>query len=291
MTTDFRTDEQRAADRGLLGTWWRCPVHGLTEEAIPVGDYLYCAADPCEHRVIVAHSSWDDPERKATRGKEWRRTMDKPTPKRAEPEPRPVEGSNGNPGPAPAPPPRPTTSDDIRDAIVAFVRERGHARTSEIYAECRARFTDRTMKDGYLSSYFLRLERGGALRKVGRGLWRFVGAEVADPPAAETATPEPEVAPYWIEAPDVEATPDAAKARPEPPEARPGTPEATPGGAEETPPDRALPLEPELVALHVLVTPQIRVRLEELVRSGFWGADVGAAALRVLEERFRRRTG
>ena len=39
---DFRNDDQRKADRKLVGTWWRCPSHGVTDSPVLLSSVAYC---------------------------------------------------------------------------------------------------------------------------------------------------------------------------------------------------------------------------------------------------------
>lgn len=53
----WRTSEQRGVDGVLRGTWWRCRVHGLTQDPIILGSVAYCAADPCDEKAALVSSA------------------------------------------------------------------------------------------------------------------------------------------------------------------------------------------------------------------------------------------
>lgn len=55
-SADWRTDAQRTHDGGLLGTWWRCRTHGLTDDATILGVVAYCPADDCTQVVLLVCS-------------------------------------------------------------------------------------------------------------------------------------------------------------------------------------------------------------------------------------------
>ncbi len=54
---DWRTKRQKAADRKLEGTWWRCRTHGLSQKPIHLGALPYCPADDCDRHMILVHSA------------------------------------------------------------------------------------------------------------------------------------------------------------------------------------------------------------------------------------------
>lgn len=54
--SDWRTDAQRTHDGGLLGTWWRCRTHGLTDDATILGVVAYCPADDCTQVALLVCS-------------------------------------------------------------------------------------------------------------------------------------------------------------------------------------------------------------------------------------------
>ncbi len=52
-------------DRILVGTWWRCSAHGLTQDPILLGGRTYCPRDECSETAILVHSALQDkPENK-----------------------------------------------------------------------------------------------------------------------------------------------------------------------------------------------------------------------------------
>jgi hypothetical protein len=53
---DFRTKDQVAADLTLVGTWWRCRVHGLLEDAVCLGGAPFCPDADCNLQVLVVCS-------------------------------------------------------------------------------------------------------------------------------------------------------------------------------------------------------------------------------------------
>lgn len=60
IANDWRTPEQVAHDRALVGTWWRCEAHGLTHDPLVLGDVTYCPVDDCTHVVVLVHRVSDD---------------------------------------------------------------------------------------------------------------------------------------------------------------------------------------------------------------------------------------
>ena len=73
---DFRTEEQIAADEQLIGTWWRCPVHELTDGPILLSSVAYCPTDDCPSQVKLVHSSINDPNGNAHARSVWRKSSD-----------------------------------------------------------------------------------------------------------------------------------------------------------------------------------------------------------------------
>ena len=73
---DFRTEEQKVADNGLVGTWWRCPDHELTDEPILLGHVAYCPEDACPNQVKLVHSAINDPNANAQARSVWRKSSD-----------------------------------------------------------------------------------------------------------------------------------------------------------------------------------------------------------------------
>lgn len=57
---DFRTDKQKASDKKLDGSWWRCVKHGLTDGPVFLGDSVYCPDENCTDRVILVHKVMED---------------------------------------------------------------------------------------------------------------------------------------------------------------------------------------------------------------------------------------
>lgn len=50
----------RLREPGLIGAWWRCPAHGLTEEPVVLGGIAYCRDAWCSERIPLVHSALDD---------------------------------------------------------------------------------------------------------------------------------------------------------------------------------------------------------------------------------------
>lgn len=50
---DFRTKAQKASDALLTGTWWRCPTHGLLEDALILAGAAFCTDCDCNLRVLI----------------------------------------------------------------------------------------------------------------------------------------------------------------------------------------------------------------------------------------------
>lgn len=73
---DGKAAEERASDRALQGTWWRCATHGLTQDAIVLGDGAYCPADDCSQAVRLAHSAMQD----VRPDTDWTKTADRKGP-------------------------------------------------------------------------------------------------------------------------------------------------------------------------------------------------------------------
>ena len=73
---DFRTDEQKRADQKLIGTWWRCQEHALTDSPILLGHVAYCPKDGCQHQVKLVHSAINDPNVNAQARSVWRKSSD-----------------------------------------------------------------------------------------------------------------------------------------------------------------------------------------------------------------------
>ena len=51
-------------DRLLKGTWWRCDMHGLTQDPIYLGGKTYCPDFECDEEVCLVHSAIHDHEEK-----------------------------------------------------------------------------------------------------------------------------------------------------------------------------------------------------------------------------------
>ena len=73
---DFRSDEQKETDKALIGTWWRCREHALTEEPILLGQVAYCPKDDCNEQVRLVHSAINDPNANAQARSVWRKSSD-----------------------------------------------------------------------------------------------------------------------------------------------------------------------------------------------------------------------
>jgi hypothetical protein len=56
-----RAARTRLREPGLTGAWWRCPMHGLTEEPVVLGPGVYCPDGDCVAVVRLVHSAMDDP--------------------------------------------------------------------------------------------------------------------------------------------------------------------------------------------------------------------------------------
>jgi hypothetical protein len=57
---DFRTRDQQLEDRYLEGVWWRCPMHGVSGDAITLNAVAYCRVDGCNQRVLAVGSfAWE----------------------------------------------------------------------------------------------------------------------------------------------------------------------------------------------------------------------------------------
>ncbi len=73
---DFRSEDQRKADKRLVGTWWRCKEHELTDSPILLGHVAYCPTDNCSHQVKLVHSAINDPNVNAQARSVWRKSSD-----------------------------------------------------------------------------------------------------------------------------------------------------------------------------------------------------------------------
>ncbi len=73
---DFRTEDQKNADTELVGTWWRCKDHALTDGPILLGHVAYCPSDGCPHQVKLVHSAINDPNVNAQARSVWRKSSD-----------------------------------------------------------------------------------------------------------------------------------------------------------------------------------------------------------------------
>ncbi len=73
---DFRSEDQKTADERLVGTWWRCATHRLTEAPILLGSIAYCPNDECSNQVKLVHSSINDPNANAQARSVWRKSSD-----------------------------------------------------------------------------------------------------------------------------------------------------------------------------------------------------------------------
>lgn len=99
---DWRSQEEKASDRELVGNWWRCEEHGLALGAFLVGDAWYCCIDECTGRALQVHAIVNDREQVASRAAQsaWSRqvkgSLKKPAAARAEPEVDEVDQFDGN---------------------------------------------------------------------------------------------------------------------------------------------------------------------------------------------------
>lgn len=73
---DFRNDDQRKSDRKLVGTWWRCPSHGITDVPILLSSFAYCPFEGCANQVKLVHSAINDPNANAQARSVWRKSSD-----------------------------------------------------------------------------------------------------------------------------------------------------------------------------------------------------------------------
>ena len=73
---DFRSEDQKKADQALIGTWWRCESHELTDEPILLGHVAYCPTDACPNQVKLVHSAINDPNANAQARSVWRKSSD-----------------------------------------------------------------------------------------------------------------------------------------------------------------------------------------------------------------------
>ena len=73
---DFRTDEQKRDDKDLVGTWWRCKDHAITDGPILLGHVAYCPSDGCPNQVKLVHSAINDPNVNAQARSVWRKSSD-----------------------------------------------------------------------------------------------------------------------------------------------------------------------------------------------------------------------
>lgn len=73
---DFRTEDQKQEDQDLLGTWWRCESHALTDAPILLGQVAYCPNDGCPNQVKLVHSAINDPNVNAQARSVWRKSSD-----------------------------------------------------------------------------------------------------------------------------------------------------------------------------------------------------------------------
>ena len=73
---DFRTEDQKKADQNLVGTWWRCMEHELTDAPILLGHVAYCPSDGCPNQVKLVHSAINDPNVNAQARSVWRKSSD-----------------------------------------------------------------------------------------------------------------------------------------------------------------------------------------------------------------------
>ena len=73
---EFRTEDQMSADDQLIGTWWRCPDHGVTDGPILLSSVAYCPDDECPSQVKLVHSSINDPDANAQARSVWRKSSD-----------------------------------------------------------------------------------------------------------------------------------------------------------------------------------------------------------------------
>ncbi len=73
---EFRTEDQVTADEALIGTWWRCPEHTLTDAPILLAHVAYCPAEACTSQVKLVHSAINDPNANAQARSVWRKSSD-----------------------------------------------------------------------------------------------------------------------------------------------------------------------------------------------------------------------
>lgn len=73
---EFRTSDEISTDNQLVGTWWRCPGHGLTDGPILLSSIAYCPTEDCPSQVKLVHSSINDPDANAQARSVWRKSSD-----------------------------------------------------------------------------------------------------------------------------------------------------------------------------------------------------------------------
>jgi hypothetical protein len=73
---EFRNTQQMQHDEQLVGTWWRCPSHGITDGPILLSSVAYCPEDECPSQVKLVHSSINDPDANAQARSVWRKSSD-----------------------------------------------------------------------------------------------------------------------------------------------------------------------------------------------------------------------
>jgi len=81
---DFRDAATKAADAALVGTWWRCEEHGLTDAPVGLGSVWYCAHDPCERQVLPVGGATRDINKIDKSA--WNKATQKYPPRQAPPE-------------------------------------------------------------------------------------------------------------------------------------------------------------------------------------------------------------
>ena len=68
---DWRTDAQRRHDARLVGSHWRCRVHGVRDDFYVLGGHSYCDEESCTLPVLLVSVVHATDEERATRQRPW----------------------------------------------------------------------------------------------------------------------------------------------------------------------------------------------------------------------------
>ena len=230
VVEDFRDADTRRADAQLVGLWYRCPVHGLTQDPILLGYVPYCPADPCTEALLLVHHA------QAATKSEWTRSPTfEPRQRRAPREAPPIPASN----PPPIPPQEEQTVSRPRDyqgpllkSVILEVLDDGepHERVEII-----DRVEEATGRGKSTSAILSQLKARGLVRSPRKGVWQLAASEDQDDVDAETAESAHRA---WAVVIDDDE--DAGDEGPETPGLAPGLPEdAVPAAPEHAPPEAA----------------------------------------------------